>query len=209
MKNEILSEYVVFELFKWYESRVQSRPSSCRRSSVHKPNGEGLNHACHLAKRAKEAQLQQKSSLTCFLIWRKLWRWLFGGHCFREVFQTLHHYNLAWGLAIHTRFDDLDLISMSPFYHVHKLQFQKNVIQILFSCPLWFKRCMAALHIKKIKHSILCVTGVYLRDIIIMVIFKRLSLKVLSALQKHEGGGGTGKQSRKKTNMQMFLSSST
>ena len=56
---------------------------------------------------------------------------------------------------------------------------------------------MAALHIKKIKHSILCVTGVYLRDIIIMVIFKRLSLKVLSALQKHEGGGGTGKQSRK------------
>ena len=28
--------------------------------------------------------------------------------------------------------------------------------------------------------------------IIIMVIFKRLSLKALSALQDHEGGGGTG-----------------
>ena len=28
--------------------------------------------------------------------------------------------------------------------------------------------------------------------IIIMVIFKRLSLKALSALQNHEGGGGTG-----------------
>ena len=28
----------------------------------------------------------------------------------REVFQTLRDYNLAWGLAIHTRFDDVDLI---------------------------------------------------------------------------------------------------
>ena len=31
----------------------------------------------------------------------------------REVFKILHGYNLAWGLAIHTRFDDLDLISRS------------------------------------------------------------------------------------------------
>ena len=37
----------------------------------------------------------------------------FGKHCLKEVFQTLHDYNLAFGLAIHTRFDDLDLISRS------------------------------------------------------------------------------------------------
>ena len=34
----------------------------------------------------------------------------FGGHCLREVFQTLHDYNLALDLAVHTRFDDLDPI---------------------------------------------------------------------------------------------------
>ena len=31
----------------------------------------------------------------------------------RDVFQTLRDYNLVWGLAIHTKFDDLDLISRS------------------------------------------------------------------------------------------------
>ena len=25
----------------------------------------------------------------------------FGGHCLREVFQTLHDNNIAWGLAVH------------------------------------------------------------------------------------------------------------
>ena len=39
--------------------------------------------------------------------------WLFGRHCLREVFETLHDYNLAWGLAIYARFGDLDLISRS------------------------------------------------------------------------------------------------
>ena len=35
--------------------------------------------------------------------------------------------------------------------------------------------------------------NLYINDlIIIMVIFKRLSLKALSTLQKHEGVGGTG-----------------
>ena len=38
---------------------------------------------------------------------------LFCGHFVREVFQILHDYNLAWGLPIHTRFDDLDLISVT------------------------------------------------------------------------------------------------
>ena len=30
-----------------------------------------------------------------------------------EVFQTLGENNLAWGLAIHTRLDDLDLVTRS------------------------------------------------------------------------------------------------
>ena len=38
---------------------------------------------------------------------------LFGGHCLREVFQTLLEYKLAWGLADHARCDDLDRISRS------------------------------------------------------------------------------------------------
>ena len=42
-----------------------------------------------------------------------LFFFFFGKHCLREVFQTLRDYNLARGLVIHTRFDDLDLISGS------------------------------------------------------------------------------------------------
>ena len=30
-----------------------------------------------------------------------------------EGFQTLHDYNLAWDLAVHTSFDDLEFISRS------------------------------------------------------------------------------------------------
>ena len=39
--------------------------------------------------------------------------WVFGGHCLQEVFETLHEYNHALDLPIHTRFDNLDLISRS------------------------------------------------------------------------------------------------
>ena len=38
-----------------------------------------------------------------------------------EVFPTLCGYNLARGLAIHTTFDDLDLISRSHICQNHKL----------------------------------------------------------------------------------------
>ena len=34
---------------------------------------------------------------------------------------------------------------------------------VLDSCSVQFKQYMVATHIKKIKHSMLCVTGVYLR----------------------------------------------
>ena len=46
----------------------------------------------------------------------------FCGHCLREFSQTLSDYNLAPGLAIYTRFDDLDLISRSQICQNHKLQ---------------------------------------------------------------------------------------
>ena len=36
---------------------------------------------------------------------------------FKEVFQTLHDYNLAWGLPFHTRFDDLKL----PYFKVTEM----------------------------------------------------------------------------------------
>ena len=39
-----------------------------------------------------------------------------------------------------------------------------NCKLFLDSCPLWYKWCMVATHIKKIKDSMLCVTDVYLRD---------------------------------------------
>ena len=79
-------------------------------------------------------------------------------HCLREAFSTLHDYNLAWGLAVQTRCDELDLISRSHVCQNHNLQF------FLDSCPL-YKRCMVAAHMNMIKHSMLCVTGEYLRDI--------------------------------------------
>ena len=85
-----------------------------------------------------------------FLIWQK--HCLFGGRCWGEVFQILCDYNRAQGLAIHTRFDDLDVISRSQVWQNRKLQ-------------VVFKWCMVAIHIKTIKHSILCVTGVYWKDI--------------------------------------------
>ena len=55
----------------------------------------------------------QGRKLMCFRTWQKLTLWLFGRHCLREVFQTLCDYNLAWGLAVYTRFDDLNLILRS------------------------------------------------------------------------------------------------
>ena len=74
---------------------------------------------------------------------------------FKGSLQTVYDSNLARGLAIHTRFDELDLISRSQ-----KLQF---VFRFLSTLVLWR---MVATHIKKIKYrSMLCVTDVYFRDI--------------------------------------------
>ena len=38
------------------------------------------------------------------------------------IFQTLHDYNFARGLAVHTRFDDLECISRSQVCEILKLQ---------------------------------------------------------------------------------------
>ena len=85
------------------------------------------------------------------------------GLCLREVPQTLYDYNLARGQLIHTRFDDTDLPSRPQVCHNHKLQI---VFDFSDSCPLQFKCCVVAAHIKKTKHTmliaLLCVAGVYL-----------------------------------------------
>ena len=101
----------------------------------------------------------QEIKLMCFLIWQKLLHWIFGGHCLREGFQTLSDYNLAQGLAIHNQFDDLDLISMSEVCQNRKLPI---VFRFLSSVVYWY---VVSTHIKKIRHSLLCVTGVHLWDI--------------------------------------------
>ena len=56
----------------------------------------------------------QGRSLT-FSDGQKLLRLLFGRHCLREVFQTLHDYNLAWGLAVHTKLMTLTLFQGHRF----------------------------------------------------------------------------------------------
>ena len=59
----------------------------------------------------------------------------FGGHCLKEVFQTLHDYYLAWGLAIHARCDDL--ISKSQVRQNLKLRIVFVVVVVfLHSSPL-------------------------------------------------------------------------
>ena len=88
---------------------------------------------------------------------KKNYCWLFCGHCSCKVFPTLHNYKLAWVLPIHTRFDDLDLASRSQMCQNRKL--------FLDSCPAWFEYCMVLTDIKKIRHSMRCVTGVYLKDV--------------------------------------------
>ena len=65
----------------------------------------------------------------------------------------MRDYNLVGGLAIYTRFDDHDLILRSEVCWNYKLQ-------IVFS--FW---SMVIKHVIKIKHRMLCLTGVYFREI--------------------------------------------
>ena len=82
-------------------------------------------------------------------------------------------YNLAWGLTIYTRCDTIDLKSRS--------QVCQNYINLSYfsdTCLLLFKQCAVATHIKKIKDSMLCVTGVYLTDTTNVIFFSILLLIV-------------------------------
>ena len=85
----------------------------------------------------------------CFQIGPK--HLLSGGHCLREVFQTLCGYILSQGLSSHTRFDEVELTSSSQVHRNHKLQI---VFGFLSTIVEW---CMVAAHFKKIKHIMLCV----------------------------------------------------
>ena len=75
----------------------------------------------------------------------------------------MHDYNLVLGLAIHAKFYDLDLILGSQGCQIHKLQIG---FRFLSTVVKW---CMVATHFKKNKHSMFCVTSVYLRNITNMI----------------------------------------
>ena len=68
-----------------------------------------------------------------------------------EVFQLLHYFNFAWGLPIHLRFDDFDLVSRSQVCQNHKLQI---VFLILVHCSLNVVWCLHTL--KDQAHCALC-----------------------------------------------------
>ena len=73
-----------------------------------------------------------------------LQRWLYGGHCLWEVFQTFCDFYLAGGVAVLTL----------ALFQGHRY------VRIITCKGVWLLH-----NIKKIKHSMLCVTGVYLRDV--------------------------------------------
>ena len=59
---------------------------------------------------------------------QKKFHWLFHGSCSSKGFQTLHYYNLPWGLPIHTRFGDLNLVSRLQVCLNHKLQIGVEIL---------------------------------------------------------------------------------
>ena len=58
---------------------------------------------------------------------------LFGEHCVRELFQTLHDCNFALGPAIHTRMNDLDLISSAWVCQNYNCKLFLDLCQLLFN----------------------------------------------------------------------------
>ena len=77
---------------------------------------------------------------------------------------------------MHVRFDDLDLVARPEMCWIHGLQFLKIFYYILVHCSLYL--CMLATDIEEIMHSKLCVTHVYLRDIINTFFFLVVHWKV-------------------------------
>ena len=102
----------------------------------------------------------QGRQLTCFLICHKLYPWLFHRLCSREVFQTVHYYNLAWGLPIHNQM-------WWPWlcFTVTGVSESETASCCSECCPQSFKRFVVLTFFKKNRYSMLCVAGEYWRDI--------------------------------------------
>ena len=63
--------------------------------------------------------------------------------------RSLHDYNIAWGLPIHIRLDDLDLPQVCLW--------RKLEIVFLNFCPVQFKHCMVGTYVKKIVYNMVLV----------------------------------------------------
>ena len=95
---------------------------------------------------------------------KKVYSWLFLRHCQSHICQTLNNYNLDRDLHCHFGFDDLDFVSGSQACQKYKLQI---VFRLLFTRVQTVHGCYT---IKKIS-TVLCVTGVSLRDITLFFLF--------------------------------------
>ena len=82
---------------------------------------------------------------------------------FKRGFQTVHEYNPALDLSIHTRFYDLNLLQGHRCVRIITCR------SFFFNyCLLSFKHCIVAIYIRKIKRSMHFVTGMYFLSILHM-----------------------------------------
>ena len=97
---------------------------------------------CSYARNLKLAHVQGRSFM-CLLIWQKLYPWLFHRHCSSKFFKTLHYYNLAKGLPVCNRFDDLDLVSRLQVCQNHNKIFFFSILHLKCElsecCLLYFE----------------------------------------------------------------------
>ena len=107
----------------------------------------------------------------CFLIWQKIYHLIFLWKLFKWGFQTLHYYNLSWGLPIpHMVWWPWPCFKVTG---VSESKLQIVVfLWVFFSSdfyPLWFKHCIFLTFSKKVRYHMLCVTGVFLAAITKMI----------------------------------------
>ena len=70
---------------------------------------------------------------------------VFSQTLFKRGIQTLHHYNLDWGLQFHNRLDNFDLVSKLHMCQKHEMQI---VVFRLFHCRIsvvWLHHAQCAL----------------------------------------------------------------
>ena len=102
----------------------------------------------------------------CFLIWHKLCCWFIVGFFTDTVEVRL--FKLITVILLWVYQFILGLMTLTSFEGHRCVRIINCKIVFLDSCPPWFRHCMFRIFIKKIRHSMLCVTAVYLRDITIM-----------------------------------------